>query len=90
MVEVYSEVSEDGTTTDQFPIYTLKYDETQTTVDEVLVKPIFEDLFSSDSKIFKEAASQRVHIKINKNQKLYKNYYIAKDGGKKWNDLVTY
>lgn len=90
LVEIYSEISEDGTTTDQFPVYTIKYDETQIEASELLNKLIFEDLFSSESKIFKEAADQRKHIKINENQKLYKNYYIVKSGGKKWNELVSY
>lgn len=89
LIEVYSETSE-GVKTDQFPIYTLKYDETQTTPDELLAKPIFEDLFSSSSKIFKEEEDQRKHIVINKNQKLYKNYYIVQSGGKKWNELVSF
>lgn len=89
LVEVYSEKSEDGTTTDQFPVYTIKYDETQTTLSALLDKPIFGDLFSSDSKIFKEEA-QRNHIKINENQKLYKNYYTVKSGGKKWDELVRF
>ena len=74
----------DGTIIDQFPAYTFKYDETQTSTDKLLVepaKPIF-DLFSSGSKIFKET-DQRDHIVVNVNQKLYKNYYIARSGGKK-------
>ena len=97
LVEIYSEPSIDPETSkevekDQFPVYSFKYDETQTTTDELLVKPIkpiFKDLFSDDSKIFKDPNQQK-HIVINKNQKLYKNYYVIKEGGIKWNDLVSF
>lgn len=97
LVEIYSEILGDEIKKDQFPVYTLKYDETQTVASELLEKAIFADLFSSDSKIFKETAQQegdqqegeqqevpqQNHIVVNVNQKLYKNYYIAKNGGKK-------
>lgn len=97
LVEIYSEPSIDPETSkevekDQFPVYSFKYDETQTTTDELLVKPIkpiFKDLFSDDCKIFKDPNQQK-HIVINKNQKLYKNYYVIKEGGIKWNDLVSF
>lgn len=102
LVEVYSEELEDGTTVDQFPVYTFKYDETPTENDEVLSdqsKSIFTDIFFSSARIFKEPDQQN-YIIINKNQKLYKNYYIAKtkknEGNKeentgiKWNDLVSF
>lgn len=97
LVKIYSEPSIDPETSkeiekDQFPVYSFKYDETQTTTDALLVKPIkpiFKDLFSDDSKIFKDKNQQK-HIVINKNQKLYKNYYIVTEGGKKWNDLVSF
>lgn len=83
VVNIYSETLEDETIIDQFPVYTLKYDETQTQASELLSKTIFDDLFSSfNSKIFKKT-SQRNHIVINENKKLYKNYYIVKSGGKK-------
>lgn len=96
-VKIYSEPSIDPETSkevekDQFPVYSFKYDETQTTTDELLVKPIkpiFKDLFSDDSKIFKDPNQQK-HIVINKNQKLYKNYYIVTEGGIKWNNLVEF
>ena len=90
VVNIYSETLEDETIIDQFPVYTLKYDETQTQASELLSKTIFDDLFSSfNSKIFKKT-SQRNHIVINENKKLYKNYYIVKSGGKKWNNLVSF
>lgn len=97
LVKIYSELSIDPETSkevekDQFPVYSFKYDETQTTTDELLVKPIkpiFKDLFSDDSKIFKDPNQQK-HIVINKNQKLYKNYYVIKEGGIKWNELVEF
>ena len=97
LVKIYSEPSIDPETSkevekDQFPVYSFKYDETQTTTDELLVKPIkpiFKDLFSDDSKIFKDPNQQK-HIVINKNQKLYKNYYVVKEGGIKWNELVEF
>ena len=97
LVEIYSEPSIDPETSkevekDQFPVYSFKYDETQTTTDELLVKPIkpiFKDLFSDDCKIFKDPNQQK-HIVINKNQKLYKNYYIVTEGGIKWNNLVEF
>ena len=97
LVKIYSEPSIDPETSkevekDQFPVYSFKYDETQTTIDELLVKPIkpiFKDLFSDDSKIFKDPNQQK-HIVINKNQKLYKNYYVIKEGGIKWNELVEF
>lgn len=97
LVKIYSEPSIDPETSkevekDQFPVYSFKYDETQTTTDELLVepiKPIFKDLFSNDSKIFKDPNQQK-HIVINKNQKLYKNYYVIKEGGIKWNELVEF
>ena len=97
LVKIYSEPSIDPETSkevekDQFPVYSFKYDETQTTTDELLVKPIkpiFKDLFSDDSKIFKDPNQQK-HIIINKNQKLYKNYYIVTEGGIKWNELVEF
>ena len=97
LVKIYSEPSIDPETSkevekDQFPVYSFKYDETQTTTDELLVKPIkpiFKDLFSDDSKIFKDPNQQK-HIVINKNQKLYKNYYVIKEGGIKWNELVEF
>lgn len=93
LVDIYSEPSEDGKATiDQFPVYTLKYDETQTEASKLLNKTIFNDLFSSGSKIFKEGANQQNHIVINENQKLYKNYYVVKEngGGIKWNNLVRF
>lgn len=102
LVEVYSEELEDGTTVDQFPVYTFKYDETPTENDEVLSdqsKSIFTDIFFSSARIFKEPDQQN-YIVINENQKLYKNYYIAKtkkneeneeeNTGIKWNDLVSF
>ena len=97
LVKIYSEPSIDPETLkevekDQFPVYSFKYDETQTTTDELLVKPIkpiFKDLFSDDCKIFKDPNQQK-HIVINKNQKLYKNYYIVTEGGIKWNNLVEF
>ena len=97
LVEIYSELSIDPETSkevekDQFPVYSFKYDETRTTTDELLVKPIkpiFKDLFSDDCKIFKDPNQQK-HIVINKNQKLYKNYYVIKEGGIKWNELVEF
>ena len=93
LVDIYSEPSIDEETSkeiekDQFPVYTFKYDETQTVASELLNKTIFTDLFSG-SKIFKEVP-QRNHIVVNVNQKLYKNYYIAESGGKKWNELVSF
>ena len=105
LVEIYSEPLEDGTKKDQFPVYTLKYDETQTVASELLNKTIFDDLFSTGSKIFKEVTQQEVpqrnHIVVNVNQKLYKNYYIIKKieeneveenkkNGIKWNELVEF
>ena len=105
LVEIYSELLEDGTKKDQFPVYTLKYDETQTVASELLNKTIFADLFSPGYKIFKEVAQQEVpqrnHIVVNVNQKLYKNYYIVKKieeneveenkkNGIKWNELVEF
>lgn len=102
LVEIYSEELKDGTTVDQFPVYTFKYDETPTENDEVLSdqsKPIFTDIFFSKARIFKEPDQQN-YIVINENKKLYKNYYIAKtkkneeneeeNTGKKWNDLVSF
>ena len=102
LVEIYSEKLKDGTTIDQFPVYTFKYDETPTEKDEVLSdqsKSIFTDIFFSEARIFKEPKQQN-YIVINENQKLYKNYYIAKtkkneeneeeNTGKKWNDLVSF
>lgn len=102
LVEIYSEKLKDGTTVDQFPVYTFKYDETPTEKDEVLSdqsKSIFTDIFFSEARIFKEPKQQN-YIVINENQKLYKNYYIAKtkkneeneeeNTGKKWNDLVSF
>lgn len=102
LVEIYSEELEDGTTVDQFPVYTFKYDETPTENDEVLSdqsKSIFTDIFFSSARIFKEPDQQN-YIVINENQKLYKNYYIAKtkkneeneeeNTGIKWNDLVSF
>ena len=102
LVEIYSEELEDGTTVDQFPVYTFKYDETPTEKDEVLSdqsKSIFTDIFFSEARIFKEPKQQN-YIVINENKKLYKNYYIAKtkkneeneeeNTGKKWNDLVSF
>lgn len=88
LVEIYSEILEDDTTIDQFPVYTIKYDETQETISTLLNKPFFTDLFSSDSKIFKgdnenERNVQRSHLVINENQKLHKNYYRIESGGKK-------
>ena len=91
--------------------YTFKYDETQTTTDKLLAegKPIFEDIFSLNARIFKKVSqqdsneedssqqdsnqqkpTQRDHIVINENKKLYKNYYIVTEGGKKWNELVEF
>ena len=105
LVEIYSEPLEDGTKKDQFPVYTLKYDETQIVASELLNKTIFDDLFSTGSKIFKEVTQQEVpqrnHIVVNVNQKLYKNYYIIKKieeneveenkkNGIKWNELVEF
>ena len=105
LVEIYSEPLEDGTKKDQFPVYTLKYDETQTVASALLNKTIFNDLFSTGSKIFKEVTQQEVpqrnHIVVNVNQKLYKNYYIIKKieeneveenkkNGIKWNELVEF
>lgn len=102
LVEIYSEKLKDGTMVDQFPVYTFKYDETPTEKDEVLSdqsKSIFTDIFFSEARIFKEPKQQN-YIVINENQKLYKNYYIAKtkkneeneeeNTGKKWNDLVSF
>ena len=102
LVEIYSEKLKDGTTVDQFPVYTFKYDETPTEKDEVLSdqsKSIFTDIFFSKARIFKEPKQQN-YIVINENKKLYKNYYIAKtkkneeneeeNTGKKWNDLVSF
>ena len=115
VVEIYSE-GEGKEKTDQFPVYTFKYDETQKTTDKLLAerKPIFEDIFSSGARIFKKVSqqdsneegssqqdsnqedpsqqkpTQRDHIVINKNQKLYKNYYIVTEGGIKWNNLVEF
>ena len=126
IVEIYSEISEDPETSekveiDQFPVYTFKYDETQTTTDKLLAKrkPIFEDIFYPEARIFKKVSqqnsneenssqqdsnqqdlsqedssqqkpTQRDHIVINENKKLYKNYYIVTEGGKKWNELVEF
>lgn len=107
LVEIYSEPSIDPETSkevekDQFPVYTFRYDETPTEADKLLAtetKPIFEDIFYPEARIFKEP-NQRNHIVINENQKLYKNYYIAKtkkneeneeeNTGKKWNELVEF
>lgn len=65
IVEIYSEISEDPETSekveiDQFPVYTFKYDETQTTTDKLLAKrkPIFEDIFCSEARIFKKVSQQ--------------------------------
>ena len=60
LVEIYLEELEDGTTVDQFPVYTFKYDETQKTTDKLLAerKPIFEDIFSSGARIFKKVSQQ--------------------------------
>lgn len=88
-VNIYSETLEDETIIDQFPVYTFKYDETRTDANTFLDKTIFNDLFSSNSRIFKEKA-QRNHIVINENKKLYKNYYIVESGGTKWNNLVSF
>ena len=116
LVEIYSEPSVDPETSkevekDQFPVYTFKYDETQTTTDKLLAegKPIFEDIFSLNARIFKKVSqqdsneedssqqdsnqqkpTQRDHIVINENKKLYKNYYIVTEGGTKWNELVEF
>ena len=107
LVEIYWEPSIDPETSkevkkDQFPVYTFKYDETPLETDKLLAtetKPIFEDIFYPEARIFKES-NQRNHIVINENQKLYKNYYIAKtkkneengeeNTGIKWNDLVKF
>ena len=116
LVEIYSETLIDPDTSkkvkiDQFPVYTFKYDETQKTTDKLLAegKPIFEDIFSSEARIFKKVSqqnsnegssgqqdpsqqkpTQRDHIVINENEKLYKNYYIVTKGGIKWNNLVEF
>ena len=59
VVEIYSE-GEGKEKTDQFPVYTFKYDETQKTTDKLLAerKPIFEDIFSSGARIFKKVSQQ--------------------------------
>lgn len=65
LVEIYSETLIDPDTSkevkiDQFPVYTFKYDETQKTTDKLLAegKPIFEDIFCSEARIFKKVSQQ--------------------------------